>query len=60
VLEYFGSNPSKLLSETGIFIVEHYHKNELPKEIGELTCTRLLKQGDATLSFYELANPLVA
>ena len=60
VLEYIGSNPSKLLTETGIVIVEHYHKNELPEEIGELTRTRLLKQGDATLSFYELANPLVA
>jgi len=60
VLEYVGANPSKLLTETGIVIVEHYHKNQLPEEIGKLTRTRLLKQGDATLSFYELANPLVA
>ena len=54
VLEYAGSNPTKLLTETGLVIVEHYHKNQLPDEIGELRSIRTLKQGDATLSFYEI------
>jgi 16S rRNA (guanine966-N2)-methyltransferase len=54
VLEYVGSDPTKVITPNGIVIVEHYFKNQLPEEIGELTRTRLLKQGDATLSFYEI------
>ena len=37
----------------GLLIVEHHHKNNLPETIGTLTKTRILKQGDSSLSFYE-------
>lgn len=37
----------------GLVIVEHHHKNSLPETIGTLTRTRILKQGDSSLSFYE-------
>lgn len=37
----------------GLVIVEHHHKNTLPETIGKLVKTRILKQGDSSLSFYE-------
>ena len=37
----------------GLLIVEHHHKNNLPETIGTLAKTRILKQGDSSLSFYE-------
>jgi len=37
----------------GLLIVEHHHKNTLPETVGTLTKTRILKQGDSSLSFYE-------
>ncbi len=37
----------------GLVIVEHHHKNELPETIGGLRRSRILKQGDSSLSFYE-------
>ena len=37
----------------GLLIVEHHHKNSLPDTIGTLVRTRVLKQGDSSLSFYE-------
>lgn len=37
----------------GLVVVEHHHKNTLPEEIGSLVRTRILKQGDSSLSFYE-------
>lgn len=49
-LEILGS--SKLLNESGMLIVEHHHKTELPDTIGRLRRTRVLKQGDSSLSFY--------
>lgn len=49
-LQILGS--SKLLNESGLLIVEHHHKNDLPETIGRLTRTRVLKQGDSALSFY--------
>jgi 16S rRNA (guanine966-N2)-methyltransferase len=53
VLDIFGARPSSLLTETGLLIVEHQHKNELPEETGSLVRYRILKQGDSALSFYE-------
>lgn len=47
-LELVGSR----LSDDGLLIVEHHHKNQLPETIGTLRRTRLLKQGDSSLSFY--------
>jgi 16S rRNA (guanine966-N2)-methyltransferase len=43
---------SALLSDSGILIVEHHHKTKLPESIGKLRRTRVLKQGDSSLSFY--------
>ena len=37
----------------GLLIAEHHHKNSLPETIGRLVKTRILKQGDSVLSFYE-------
>ena len=37
----------------GLLIVEHHHKNTLPDTIGTVVRTRILKQGDSSLSFYE-------
>ena len=53
-LEYLGSNTSKLLTDEGLLIVEHHHKNHLPDEIGSLRRTRILKQGDSALTFYKV------
>ena len=35
-----------------LVIAEHHHKTELPDSIGNLDRTRVLKQGDSSLSFY--------
>jgi 16S rRNA (guanine966-N2)-methyltransferase len=43
---------SKLLNDGGLVIAEHHHKTELPETIGTLHRTRVLKQGDSSLSFY--------
>jgi 16S rRNA (guanine(966)-N(2))-methyltransferase RsmD len=55
VLECFGKHDSNLLSESGLLIVEHHHKNQMPDEIGGLIRRRSLKQGDSALSFYEVS-----
>jgi 16S rRNA (guanine966-N2)-methyltransferase len=52
-LEFLGSNTSKLLTGDGLVIVEHHHKNTLPEIIGNLRRTRVLKQGDSSLSFFQ-------
>ena len=53
VLELFGNNNSKLLTESGLLIVEHHHKNALRDQIGDIIRTRIIKQGDSSLSFYQ-------
>ncbi len=53
VLGAFGAEEATLLNPGGILIVEHYHKNKLPDEVGLLRRWRLLKQGETSLSFYE-------
>ena len=52
-LEFLGANAAKLLTDEGLVIVEHHHKNALPETIGDLKRTRILKQGDSSLSFYQ-------
>ena len=52
-LEFLGTKASKLLTDDGLVIVEHHHKNALPETIGHLVRTRVLKQGDSSLSFYK-------
>ena len=54
VLQAIGFHATKLLTDFPILIVEHHHKKELPDYIGRLHRTRVLKQGDSALSFYEL------
>jgi 16S rRNA (guanine966-N2)-methyltransferase len=39
-----------------VVIAEHYHKFDLPECFGTLQKVRVLKQGDAALSFYRLAS----
>lgn len=50
VLESLGSG--KLLAPGGLVIAEHRRSFESPEEVGALQCYRVLKQGDAALSFY--------
>jgi 16S rRNA (guanine(966)-N(2))-methyltransferase RsmD len=54
VLEFIGS--ANLLASSGIVVAEHRRSFELPEEIGSLRCYRVLKQGDAALSFYRVAD----
>jgi 16S rRNA (guanine(966)-N(2))-methyltransferase RsmD len=42
----------KLVSDGGLLVVEHHHKNQLPEISGNLRRRRILKQGDSVLSFY--------
>ncbi|HEX4001463.1 MAG TPA: 16S rRNA (guanine(966)-N(2))-methyltransferase RsmD [Candidatus Acidoferrales bacterium] len=46
---------SHLLAPQGLVIVEHSSKTELPERFTRLERTRVLEQGDASLSFYCLA-----
>lgn len=41
----------------GLVIVEHRHSFQLPQVAGRLRRIRLLKQGDAALSFYGFSGP---
>jgi 16S rRNA (guanine966-N2)-methyltransferase len=52
-LESLGESP--LVAPEGRVIVEHLSKRELPERVGELELARVVKQGDAALSFYRLA-----
>jgi 16S rRNA G966 N2-methylase RsmD len=56
ILDFFGSHSSHLLTENGVLIVEHHHKNELQGEVGRIIRNRLLKQGDSALSFYQVSR----
>ena len=57
ILDIFAANASCLLAENGLLIVEHHHKNELKDVAGSIIRSRVLKQGDSALSFYEVSNP---
>jgi len=51
VLGFLGSAP--FLGAGSIVIAEHRRTHELPQSFGRLMQTRLLRQGDAALSFFE-------
>jgi 16S rRNA G966 N2-methylase RsmD len=51
VLAAFGAGT--ILTDEGLLVVEHHHKNELKDAVGHLRRWRILKQGDSALSFYE-------
>jgi 16S rRNA (guanine966-N2)-methyltransferase len=53
VLEFLDS--AHLIAPLGMVIVEHYFKQKLPERLVRLERTRLLEQGDASLSFFRLA-----
>jgi len=50
ILQLLGSSP--IFNDDGLLIVEHHHKTDLPETAGKLRRTRVLKQGDSSLSFY--------
>jgi len=52
LLEVFSTRRTELLTKAGLLIVEHHHKNALPETLAGITRTRILKQGDSSLSFY--------
>lgn len=52
--ELIGSHAESLLNADGLLIVEHDKRKVLPDRIGSLQRTRILKQGDSALSFYEV------
>jgi 16S rRNA (guanine(966)-N(2))-methyltransferase RsmD len=60
VLERIGSHGEKLLTGDGLVIVEHDKRKLLPEIVGSLQQTRILKQGDSVLSFYEVSDPALA
>jgi 16S rRNA (guanine(966)-N(2))-methyltransferase RsmD len=51
VLGFLGSAP--FLSQGSLVIAEHRRTHELPQRFGRLVQTRILRQGDASLSFFE-------
>jgi 16S rRNA (guanine(966)-N(2))-methyltransferase RsmD len=53
VLKLLGESADTLLTDGGLVIAEHHHKNHLSEQFGRLTRTRVLKQGDSALSFFE-------
>jgi 16S rRNA (guanine966-N2)-methyltransferase len=57
ILEIFGAHASSLLTKNGLLIVEHRHKNKLEDKAGSIIRSRILKQGDSALSFYEVSDP---
>jgi 16S rRNA (guanine966-N2)-methyltransferase len=56
ILETFGTSGFSLLSRSGLLIVEHYYKNQLIDAAGSIIRSRILRQGDSALSFYQLAE----
>jgi 16S rRNA (guanine966-N2)-methyltransferase len=53
VVCYLGENSERLLSETGLVIVEHDKRKAVPDRVAELERYRVLRQGDSCLSFYQ-------
>ncbi|HXJ04778.1 MAG TPA: 16S rRNA (guanine(966)-N(2))-methyltransferase RsmD [Candidatus Acidoferrum sp.] len=51
-LEFLSSTSVNFLAPNALIIFEHHHKFQLPEQSGPLRRTRLLKQGDAALSFF--------
>jgi len=51
-LELLGGRGSAMLAEDARVIAEHWSKEELAASYGQLERVRVLKQGDAALSFY--------
>ncbi len=56
VLSFLGS--ATLLCEGSLVIAEHRRNFALPEAVGNLQSVRVLRQGDATLSFYRLIKTI--
>jgi 16S rRNA (guanine966-N2)-methyltransferase len=56
ILETFGTNGTSLLAGNGLLIVEHFYKNQLIDLAGSIIRSRILRQGDSALSFYQLTK----
>ena len=55
-LSFFGSVRGRsILAASALVVAEHASKSDLAKRFGGLEHTRLLRQGDAALSFYKVA-----
>ena len=52
---YVAEDTPSLLKPDGVLIVEHHHKKPLPETLGGVRRWRVIKQGDAALSFYQAA-----
>lgn len=60
-LNFFGSARGRLLLAPGALVIaEHASKAEMPKHFGGLEHTRMVRQGDAALSFYEVVSSRVS
>jgi 16S rRNA (guanine966-N2)-methyltransferase len=59
VLHLVGSECSSILAPDAIVIAEHQKKFDLGERYGMLTSYRLLKQGDAALSFFRVGESLL-
>lgn len=53
-LQLLGNECAPLLASNAIVIAEHIKKHDLAERLGSLHRYRLLKQGDAALSFYSV------
>ncbi len=51
-LEFLSTNSTNFLAPDVLIIFEHHHKFSLPEKSGQLTSARVLKQGDAALTFF--------
>ena len=58
-LGLLGRSAARLLSHGAMVIAEHRRKQQLEDQYGTLKRTRLLEQGDATLSFYAQISTIV-
>jgi 16S rRNA G966 N2-methylase RsmD len=47
---------SKLLSEKGILIIEHFSKKKVPAEAGRLKIEKVYRYGDTVLTLYRRAD----
>jgi 16S rRNA G966 N2-methylase RsmD len=54
-LGLLGGEGAALLAPAGLVVAEHRRKQALAESYGRLTRIRLLEQGDAGLSLYEIA-----
>jgi 16S rRNA (guanine(966)-N(2))-methyltransferase RsmD len=45
-----------ILAQSGLIVVEHDSKDEMPNRVGKLSMYRSKQYGSTSLSFYELSN----